>query len=74
MCAQAMCCRLVLIVLFLCSGFIMSQVSAVTITPPVTVVCCSASSLIMPVSRAPMLRWLSATSGQHDVVLHYHWY
>ena len=52
--------------------FIMSQASttiAKTPTPLVTVVCSSASSLLLMVTIAPYLMGLPATSGQHDVVL-----
>ena len=66
--AQAMCCRLVLIVHFLCSIFILSQAYATT-TPPVTVVCSGASVLLMTITMAPTLMGLPATQGQHDVVL-----
>ena len=40
-----------------------------TTTPPVTVVCSSTTSLLMPVTMAPILMGHPATSGQHDVVL-----
>ena len=56
---------------FLCSIFIMSQVSnttATTTTPPVTIVCSSTSSLSV-VTMAPSLMGLQGTSGQYDVAL-----
>ena len=63
-------CRLVLIVLFFCSVFIISQASATTATTttsPVTVVCCSTSSLLMTY-HGPTLMGLPLTLGQHGVV------
>ena len=70
--AQAMCCRLVLIVLFLFSVSIMSQASATTATtttPSVTVVSSGILSLLMTVTMAPILMGIPATSGEGDVVL-----
>ena len=72
MCAQAICSRPVLLVLFLCSDFIMSQASAttaITTTLPVIVVCSGTSSLLMTITMAPTLMELPVTVGQHDVVL-----
>ena len=57
---------------FLCSVFIMSQAStttAMTTTPPVTVVHSSMSCLLSVVTMAPSLMGLSVISGQHDAVL-----
>ena len=70
--AQTVYCRLLLIVLFLCSVFIMSQASvitATTTTPPVTVVCSCTLSLLITVTMAPALMGLPATSGQHYVIV-----
>ena len=53
--AQVMCCRLVLIVLFLCRVFIMSQASATITTASVTVVCSGTSSLLITLTMAPTL-------------------
>ena len=69
---QASSCRLVLIVLFLCSVFIMSQAAAttaITTTLPVTVVYSGTSSFLMIATMTPTLIGLLATLGQHDVVL-----
>ena len=52
--AEATCCKLVLIVLFLCSDFIMSQASTTT-TPPVTVVCSGTLSLAHNCYHGPHL-------------------
>ena len=50
----------------------MSHISATTAVPatsPMTVVCSSISSLLSTFSMAPSLNGLTATSGQHDVVM-----
>ena len=57
---------------FLCSVFIISQVSATmatTITPPVTIVCSIMSYLLKTVTITPSLMGILATSGQQDVVV-----
>ena len=46
----------------------MSQATATTSTPPVTVVCGSALSLTMTATMASILMGLSVTSDQNDVV------
>ena len=56
-------------VIFLCSDFIMSQATATTTTPPVTVVCSGTLSVIMTVTMGPTLMGLTVTLGQHEVVL-----
>ena len=54
---------------FLCSVFlIVSQVTATTATPPVTVVCSGALPITLTVTIAPISVGLAA-SGQYDVVL-----
>ena len=63
---------MVIMVLFLCSVFIMSQASATTATtttPPVTVVCSSTLSVFTTVTMAATLMGQPATLGQHNVVL-----
>ena len=70
--AQAICCRLILIVPFLLSGFILCQASATIAamtTPPVTVLCSSTLSHITTVTMAPTLKGPPATLGEHDVIL-----
>ena len=51
------------------SIFIMSQATATTTAPPVTVVCSGASSFTMTVILAPTLMRLPMTLDQHDVDL-----
>ena len=46
-----------------------SATTAMTTTPPMTVVCSGMSSLFTTVTMAPSLMGLPVTSGQHDVVL-----
>ena len=43
--------------------------TAMTTTPPITVVCSGMSSLLTTVTVAPSLMGLPATSDQHDAVL-----